>query len=167
MARGRPTGRSLPSILDRLVDEATWEVLARDAEGPGIRVDLGSLRASVERDLEALLNTRRPPIVLSEEPNELDRSLANYGLPDLSGVNLVSSDARDEFRGMVEEAVRRFEPRFKTVSVRLRDEWAEGDRSLRLRIEGTLHADPVPETVVFDSILEPVARSIDVEPGSA
>jgi type VI secretion system protein ImpF len=166
LAPSPPTRRGQASILDRLVDPGTWEVLARD---PGLGMQGGSglqgdLRAAVERDLENLLNTRRPPVGWPEElAEELDRSLLAYGLQDLSTVNFVSDDSREEFRQIVENSVRQFEPRFRTVTVVLRQD-AEGmDRTLRLGIEGLLHAEPVPLTVAFDSILEPVACGIDVE----
>ena len=39
------------------------------------------------------------------------------------------------------------------------------ERMLKFRIDGTLYADPSPEAVVFDSVLEPVSRNVSVEEG--
>ena len=168
MARTQPIRRALASVLDRLVEDATWDVLGREARRRGAGPGRGapSLRDAVGRDLESLLNTRRSPVLRREGLDEIDRSLVSYGLPDLSSVNLASDDAREEFRTIVEDAIRAFEPRFKTVSVQLKTGSEPGDRVLRIRIEGLLHAEPAPEAVAFDSFLEPVARSIDMEGGA-
>ena len=39
----------------------------------------------------------------------------------------------------------------------------KNDRTLRFSIDATLYADPFPEIVVFDSVLEPVTRTVNVE----
>lgn len=165
MARGPSERRATPSVLDRLVDAGTRDQLEREhGKVGGPQGAAGqTLRAAVERDIENLLNTRKPPIEIPEAHGELRKSLVSYGLPDLSGVNIGSDDAREEFRQLVEDTIRTFEPRFKTVTVLLRENAEPEDRTLRLRIEGLLHADPAPEPVAFDSILEPVAHNIDVE----
>ncbi len=36
------------------------------------------------------------------------------------------------------------------------------DRTVRFRIDAILHADPAPEVIIFDSVLEPVSRSVEV-----
>jgi type VI secretion system protein ImpF len=157
--------RSLASVLDRLVDEGTWGVLGR-AAGKGAPQG-GSIRASVERDLGLLLNTRRPAISWPPGSEEAEHSLLGYGLPDLSAVNLASEAAKEEFRSLVEETIRTFEPRFRSVAVVLREGEEASGRALRLRIEGLLHAEPVPEAVTFDSVLEPLDCSFDVEGGGS
>ena len=39
----------------------------------------------------------------------------------------------------------------------------ESDRTLRFRIEATLYADPIPELVTFNSVLEPVTRTVSIK----
>lgn len=149
-----------PSILDRLIDDE-----------PHIQVEtekdrhqrLRELRRSVRRDLESLLNTRFR--LLSPPPNysELEKSILNYGLPDLATINIIDPDKKFEFTKNLEKILREYEPRFKSVSVVFMDNKDGIDRTLRFRINATLYADPAPEVVVFDSVLEPVSRSVNVE----
>lgn len=153
--------RSLtPSVLDRLLDY-----------DPGIDKDppvspvqaMRELHQSVRRDLEMLLNTRRRNATTPAGYTELDKSLVNYGIPDFTGANLASADSREEFRRAIESIVRKYEPRFKSVRVTLLDNAEPLDRTLRFRIDALVHAEPAPEPVVFDSILEPVTRSVEVK----
>lgn len=149
-----------PSILDRLLDdEPTVQIESlTDAQH-----HLKQLRASVRRDLENLLNTRYRVVAPPEDLPELEVSLMNYGLPDLATVNIVNLDKRREFIRDLERVLKTYEPRFKTVRVRTLDSGEKTDRTLRFRIDATLYADPAPETVVFDSVLDPVSRSVNVE----
>lgn len=148
------------SILDRLFDE-----------DPGLSVDsektrqrkLKDLRSSVRRDLEHLLNTRYRIVSPPEELQQVETSLLNYGLPDLATVNMLDVAKRREFTRNIENIIRTFEPRFKSVSVRYLDNNEKTDRTLRFRIDAVMYADPAPEIVVFDSVLEPVLRAVTVE----
>ena len=56
------------------------------------------LKASLRRDLEWLLNTRRTPEAVGREFQELEQSLYNYGVPDLTAINR-ESVARPESPG--------------------------------------------------------------------
>ena len=149
----------LPSVLDRLLDDTPGAAPAR----PRTRAQqLTELRDAVRRDLESLLNThhccRSPPAGLAELP----RSLFDYGVPDFLTTNAGAAGAREEFRGSVEDIIRRFEPRFKIVKVTLVDEDAQADRTLRFRIEALMYAEPAPERVSFDSLLDPSSHSFAV-----
>ena len=149
-----------PSVLDRLLDY-----------DPGVEKDppvspvqaVRDLHQSVRRDLETLLNTRCRNALTPAGLEELDESLVNYGIPDFTGANLASADSREEFRRAIESIVRKYEPRFKSVRVTLLDNVEPLDRTLRFRIDALVHAEPAPEPVVFDSILEPVTRSVEVK----
>lgn len=149
-----------PSILDRLIDN-----------DPGNRIEaesskyqkLKQLRESVRRDLENLLNTRLRIIEPDDEYSQLKHSLLNYGLPDLATVNISNIDKRKAFVQQLESLLMDFEPRFKSVSVNYQDNSNSADRTLRFRIDATLYADPSPEVVIFDSVLEPVSRSVNLE----
>lgn len=149
-----------PSVLDRLLDY-----------DPGIEKDppispvqaTRNLHQSVRRDLETLLNTRCRNAKTPAGLTELDQSLVNYGIPDFTGANLASADSREEFRRTIESIIRKYEPRFKSVRVTLLDNVEPLDRTLRFRIDALVHAEPAPEPVVFDSLLEPVTRSVEVK----
>ncbi len=159
MARPDPDQPLLPSVLDRLLDDDPDS--SRDppkARGQA----LSELRHAVGRDLEALLNTRQRCKSAPADLKELGRSLVEYGIPDLTGTNLATPERRDEFRAAIEDVIRRFEPRFVHVQVIMLDNAEPADRTLRFRIEALIHADPDPESLVYDSFLEPVTRNFSV-----
>jgi len=149
-----------PSILDRLLDNDPGNNVEVD---PDQHQKLKQLRNSVRRDLENLLNTRFRMIEPGDDLTEIQNSLLNYGLPDLATVNISDKDKRNEFVQHLETILIEYEPRFKSVKVRYMDNADSLDRTLRFRIDATLYADPSPEVVVFDSVLEPVTRNVNVE----
>ena len=84
-------------------------------------------------------------------------------MPDLATINIVNDDKQKEFIHDLETILRQYEPRFKSVSVMFVQNENSVDRTLRFRVNATLYADPAPEVIVFDSVLEPVSRSVNVE----
>lgn len=149
-----------PSILDRLIDhEPSTNVEAEKDRHQQLR----DLRNSVRRDLENLLNTRYRMVEPSSSYEQLDSSLLNYGLPDLATINITDDDKKKEFTKNLEKIIRDYEPRFKSVKVNFVENKDRVDRTLRFRVNATLYADPAPEVVVFDSVLEPVSRTVNVE----
>ncbi len=136
--------RLQPSLLDRLTDEnPESKVEARQQRVMSIQ----KLRQCVLRDLAWLLNTG--PLSQVEDLDafpEVQRSVVNYGSPDLAGVSISGANVL-----AVEDAVRRailhFEPRILKSTLRLRavkdDEEMNGN-ALTFVIEGELWAQPVP-----------------------
>ena len=149
-----------PSILDRLIDNDPDNTVEKDSDQ---HQKLKELRNSVRRDLENLLNTRFRMVEPADEYTELKKSLLNYGLPDLATINISDNIKQKEFINHLESILIDFEPRFKTVKVNYMENADSLDRSLRFRIDAILYADPSPEVVVFDSILEPVTHTVNVE----
>lgn len=160
MSRVDKHKRLRPSILDRLLDD---EPHLSTERAPASHQHLAQLRASVKRDLENLLNTRYRLVSPPEDLTHVSTSLMNYGLPDLATVNIIDVVKRREFVRELESLLKTYEPRFKNVKVRTIDTGDNRDRTLRFRIDATLYADPAPEIVVFDSVLDPVSRSVNVE----
>ena len=154
--------------------ELVHSVLDRLMSGPGAAAPesrshaqmLRDLRASVMRDVSSLLNTRRRHRPIPEGLEELAPSNVDYGIPDFTGMQFSSADAREELRNQIEAILRTYEPRFKRVRVQLLDNADKTDRSLRFRIDALLHAEPAPEPIVFDSVVEPVRGSFEVEGGA-
>lgn len=149
-----------PSILDRLLDDDPYNQSEADT---GREQKLAQLRNSVRRDLEKLLNTRYRVVEPPEEFEQLEVSLLNYGLPDLATVNTLDNEKKNEFTKGLEKLLRDFEPRFKSVNVKFTENQDSTDRTLRFSIEATVYADPYPEKIIFDSVLEPVTRIVNVE----
>ena len=143
------------SVLDRLIDldrgaamdsPSTW--------GQSVR----QLKAALCRDLEWLLNTRKPLIELPEGCENLEQSLLLYGVTDISSLSRDDLARHAQLAKDVERAVSMFEPRLANVKVSIAsaEKGAEGGpiRELRFVVEGLLRIDPEPEQVVFDTVLE-------------
>ena len=149
----------LSSVLDRLID--TNPELSRDPP-PTRGHHMAMLRASVRRDIEALLNTRRRCLGWPAGLSELERSTIGYGIPDFTGANMGAPAQQEAFLREVERTIARFEPRFKRVKVTPRAAVDELDRTLRFRIFAEMYAEPAPEPLVFDSVLDPSSRNFTV-----
>ena len=150
MARTDHEIRLTPSILDRLLDYEPQ----MSAEAPRSQAQsLAELKRSVKRDLEWLLNTRHNGIDVPETLEELNESLAVYGLPDLTSLSVRNPNEQNRLAKAIEKALRTFEPRFINVKVVL-EPIDNTDRQLRFRIEAHLDIEPVPEPVSFDTVLQ-------------
>lgn len=138
------------SVLDRLIDPEP----ERRAEPPLTRAQsLRELKAALRRDLEWLLNTRRVIEDAPESLKELEHSLYNYGLKDVSNLYLRSPKDQDSILRAVRAAITFFEPRLMGVKVMLESS-ADETRGIHFTIEGLLRMDPAPEPVFFDTSLE-------------
>jgi type VI secretion system protein ImpF len=155
-----PVGETVVlSVLDRLQDNEPNQ--PRDA--PRSRhEELADLKQALRHDLENLLNSRRRGVPWPVHLTELSRSLVNYGLPDLTGLDAATTESREELRRTLETVIRTFEPRFKTVRVHLLNNAEEMDRTLRFRIDGLVRVDPVAEPVVYDSAVEPAVGNFEI-----
>jgi len=154
------TDQIVPSVLDRLIDDNPG--VSRDA--PKLRVQaMRDLRRSVRRDIEELLNTRQTILDWSDDLDQVEYSMIDFGTPDFSSLSLTSEEARQRFRALIEERIRKLEPRFKSVEVRLVANADPLDRTLRFHIDAWIFVDPAPERVDFDSLLEPVSRTFTVK----
>jgi type VI secretion system protein ImpF len=147
------------SVLDRLIDAEP----ERTRDAPWARGQhMAMLRASVRRDLEELLNTRRRCLGWPEELQELPASMIGYGIPDFTGANMASESQQKAFLQEIERTIARFEPRFKYVEVRQTASTDDLDRTLRFRIYAEMYAEPAPEPMLFDSVLDPLSRNFSV-----
>src|ERR1022692_251369 len=133
MPRWEPDVTVEQSLLERLIDlEPKNEV-----EQPATRAQsVRQLKASLRRDLEWLLNTRRTPEAVGSEFQELERSLFNYGLPDLTTLNWESTHDRSYLARMIEALLATFEPRLKRVRVDPVGAISATQGVLRFQIEG-------------------------------
>ncbi|MCW8307706.1 type VI secretion system baseplate subunit TssE [Acidiphilium sp. PA] len=148
------------SPLDRLFDDAP----ERDRDlplSPGEAMTV--LRRSVRRDLEALLNAKRRWRSLPGKLSELPASVAGYGLPDYTSGSMADPGAREAFRAEVERTIKTFEPRFAQVAVVLVKAENPLDPTLHMRIDGLLHAEPAPEPISFNTIVDATSAEIEVK----
>lgn len=149
--------RVLAPLFDRLLD--TDGDTSRQSRP---QAQLKQLRESVRRDLESLFNTRARAQSPASAFKQLQTSLLNFGLPDLSTVNFSSKKNRSDFCRTIEQAILRYDPRIKTVKVSTTDKVDVEDPTIRFRVEAKLHANPAPEIIVFDSAFNPVNQFVDV-----
>jgi type VI secretion system protein ImpF len=139
------------SILDRLID--LEPAVSREPVQYRL-LSVGQAKASVVRDLENILNTRRSILVPPSTYQEACRSVFVYGLSDFTSENPRSPSIRQQLRMDVEKTISIFEPRLKNVTVRLETPTAN-ERSLKFRITGLLRVEPVSEPVTFDTYFDP------------
>ena len=164
MARTEIERSARQSVLDRLVDT---EPGVGDPP-PSLAHSIRQMKASVRRDLEWLLNTRRTLVEIPEEFEELPRSVFAYGLRDISSLSRDSLETRIALVQEVEQAIARFEPRLADVRVSLGETEADGvNREVRFVVEALLRMDPNPEQVVFDTVLELASGDFEVKGGGA
>jgi len=157
--RRPPAKRAQLPLLDRLIDEAPEKgidapVTASDA--------MDALRRSVRRDLEMLLNSRRRWHSWPVELRELDLSVLSYGIPDCTAGTFHDKRQREVLRAEVEDTLRRFEPRFARVRVALVESKNTLEATLRLQIEALLHADPAPEAISFETVVDATTADVMV-----
>ncbi len=162
--------RLQPSLLDRLTDSEPGS--GREALEARV-LNKNQLRAAVLRDLVWLFNaTAEAPDLMSLDRERLElwqelpdaaRSVANFGVPPMSGRSIT----RLMFP-LIEEGVRqailRFEPRIdgKTLKVEISNDPKDGLRpaSLRMVIRGQLWNQPVPLELLLSA-------DVDVDTGQA
>lgn len=162
MAELTPSERLQPSLLDRLTDENPNS----QSESSRQRVlSVGQLRKGVLRDLSWLLNTGSLDDVqsLTSYP-EVEKSVINYGMPDLTGVAASSVDTVSLER-RIRQAIQAYEPRIlsNTLKVRMVVSEEEMNRNaLTFDIEGEMWAQPLPLHVILQSELDLESGRISV-----
>ena len=144
MAELTPKERLQPSLLDRLTDNEP----GKKAESRDRRVlSPHQLRESVRRDLAWLLNTTNLAAVQDLEAYpEVERSVVNFGIPDLTG-KTASSVHPPTLEKRLRRAIWEFEPRLLKNSVRVRlveDKQSYDHNAVVILIEAELWAQPLP-----------------------
>ena len=141
------------SLMERLGEEVNWPT----TQSASLRM----LKESIRRDLEALLNTRRPM------PRELECyeaaacSVLNYGLDDLSTLRVEPNGYLQEMQRAIQFCLATYEPRLTNVKVSLED----GDlmhRQIRLHIEAILPVHPAIQIVTFNTTFDLTSETYTV-----
>lgn len=151
MARWEPEQTVTLSVIDRLIDHVPD---SNSEPAPTRAQSIRQLKASLRRDLEWLLNTRRTPFPAGSEFSQLEQSLYNFGLPDLTSLSWDSSRDRLRLTRLIEQAVATFEPRISRLKVVPIESISGARHVLRFQIEGLLEMDPAPEHISFDTVLQ-------------
>jgi len=145
MADLTPKERLQPSLLDRLTDDAPQE---REESREQRVLSPRKLKLCVIRDLEWLLNCCDLASVqdLDAYP-QVQSSVLNFGMPDLSGRNLSGLDVLTLER-LLRQAILRYEPRILRQGLSIRavvDADQMTPNAIRFDIEGELWGNPMPQ----------------------
>lgn len=128
-------------LFERLVDEnprASMELR------PLRTHSAASLRASVLRRLELLLNTR----ATRDRPEDGELTVLDYGLPDYSARYTRDSNTRARIAREIHRTIEAFEPRLEVGRVDVTPV-SGGARSLSVEITGRIRSERTTEPVAF------------------
>ena len=141
--------RYLPSLMDRLTDQEP----DRRLEAPRPQaMSFQEYRAGFQRDLMRLLSYGlQPELAEYAEHPEVQRSVLNYGMPNLLGMADVAMKPQ-LVEQAIREAITRFEPRVNRETLRVRVSPVESAsdtamRNLDIEINAELWAKPYSENV--------------------
>jgi type VI secretion system protein ImpF len=162
-------------MLDRLIDP--------ESGGAGARrgYSVAQLTATLQRDMENLLNSRLAVVHIPAEYVELQQSPLTYGLPDLGSIPTATRQNHQAIAQMIANTIARFEPRLREVRVHLVENsdaminlMATGHDSasayrysrhdvlnLQFQISARLFVDPFPD-VAFETVLELTSGHVSV-----
>jgi type VI secretion system protein ImpF len=144
------------SVLDRL---------SREHHGRGTDGEIGlrEVHDSVARDLERLLNTRIWWPAGLGAFDEASESVLTYGIPDLTNCSWASVKGENRtVARLVEDAIKRFEPRLLPRSVKVTQLEGSGDLRVRLRIDAILQVEPYTERISFDTDLDVATGAVQL-----
>jgi type VI secretion system protein ImpF len=147
----------LPTLKDRLLDP--------DSMGTGGSPGYGleQIIESVREDLEQLLNTRRSRELPETQYPELARSIATYGLPDLSSIDASTLGKREGIGRILEKIITLHESRLRKVQATM--ETPKGrDLSATFQIKAELCVDPAP-TVAFETVVQLSSGHVAIREG--
>jgi type VI secretion system protein ImpF len=145
------------SLVDRLIDDdpqASFD--AHESEDDAV----ARYKVALRRDLESLLNTKRPWLPVVDRYPGMDRTVVGYGIPDLSTEDMSVPAVRERVRRVIAQVIREHEPRLSEIDI----EMDEGptSRGMRLRIAAVLNITQSEETVVYEASVRPGDRTIEV-----
>lgn len=154
MARNKSEVLITQSLVDRLTVTEQW---------PETRAaSINMYRDSMKRDLEWLLNTRKPVIPELENYPATAASVLNYGLPDLHSFDGSAGREHNALTVALEKCIRTYEPRISQPRVFLtRTDLLS--RSLRFHIEGQIVYENMEEEIKFDTVLEMISGEYEVK----
>ena len=146
--------RLQPSLLDRLTDDAPEH---RRESFDQQTLTMVQLRRAVVRDLAWLLNTTNLAAVENLGPYKLVAdSTLNFGVPGFTGL-IAESERVSDLEGAIADAIRRYEPRIRSDTVRVRareGDASQANRALVFEISGELWGQPVPQQLFLETQID-------------
>lgn len=153
--------RFLPGLFDRLAVDDDDDGTARDRPARSRHRD--DCRASISRDLEALLNTRSAllPAMLAPYP-AVGGSVVNYGLIDFAAMCMTSDTDQKRICGAVRLAIERHEPRLHKVAVTLQAKKGAINR-VDFVISAQLKSGAAAEPMHFNAVFQPSLQRYSIQ----
>ena len=146
--------RLQPSLLDRLTDLKPAEIKESSSHQS---MSQTQFKEAVIRDLGWLLNSVALDVCQNlEKYPEVQRSVINFGLPDMSGHTSSNVDART-METAIRKAIQLFEPRIIRNSLKVKvhsNPDTMSHNSLVFEIAGSVFGQPSPFQVVLKSELD-------------
>lgn len=140
-----PRWQSLPSLIDRLIDDAPqdeWDAFRSQTTDEILSV--------LQRDLNNLIMTRRSLAIDNSVSSAVADTLPGYGMPDLTSFSLSSAEHRARLRRELERTLRTFEMRLSDLIVTEGEVDATGGR-IGFWVEARLNVEPRPLEVTFSA----------------
>ncbi len=128
------------------------------------RISVHELKLAVRRDIEWLLNSKKPIAPPLDDFPESQTSILGYGLPDFTQYSGSSLGDCQAVCRLVTEAIKNFEPRMLARSVRVEHVPVENGNGMfsKFRINGIISVDPIKEAVSFDTDIEMDSGSVEI-----
>ena len=151
MARTKSEVLVTQSLIDRLTDYEDWPT-TRNAS-------LRMYRDGIKRDMEWLLNSRKPYVEMVEKYELASRSVFNFGLPDFSQRR---GHDPDVVRAAILKTIRTHESRIldPVVQIVRSDELS---RSIRFHVDGRLAFEDGEEEISFDTLLSITSGTYEIK----
>jgi type VI secretion system protein ImpF len=146
------------SLIDRLIDDDPDEAVE---PGEDEETAIERYKVSLRRDLEQLLNTKRPLLDGLDRHDELGRTVIGYGIVDLSTEDLSVPTVRERAKRTISQVIRNHETRLSNIEVEM-DE-APTSRGMNLRISAVLTLTRNREMVIYEARVRPGDRFIAVQ----
>lgn len=151
-SRFTPANHLLPTLFDRLCDNAPYQKIDRDISVTPVQLkdhSSGSLLLLNTISHEGDIDARRYP--------QAAASVLNYGLPPLAG-SFMYEHKWDDISEAIRRAIIRFEPRLNAATLRvtpLLDEARQGSyNTLQFEIRGQILTQPYPTEFLVRSALD-------------
>jgi type VI secretion system protein ImpF len=155
--RRRPNQQLLPTLFDRLFDDAPRRKTELATE---YTVDKKRMMDIVQRDLSFLLNTSSAEPDIDREAHPLvAQSVVNYGLPPLAGEHMASKKW-SEIEAIVRRTIIDFEPRILKSSLEISPSKISdkhNDKAYNMMsfvIRGQIFLEPYPMEFTVQSVLD-------------
>lgn len=145
------------SLFDRLLDDAP-DALHDPVESR--EREFERFKLGLRRDLEGLLNSKRPFSPWLTRHDQLADTVVGFGLPDLSTEDFGTPAVRERIRRMIAACIRTYETRLTRVEVDV--DGAPTSSGVRFRITAVLRAADIEEAVTYDARIRASDRAIVV-----